>query len=85
MEHRRAEIDQAIKTMKGFLRKDREFFPTKFNEFCQSALTFINGLDKEESVKKSILFITPEHKDQKNEIMYEPFFPKDDISDVVSN
>jgi hypothetical protein len=63
MEHRRAEIDIAIKTMKDFLRKDRDFFPSKFNEFCQGALSFISGLDKDENVKKSILFLTPELKD----------------------
>jgi hypothetical protein len=50
MEHRRTEIDKAIRTLKDFLRRDREFFPTKFSEFCQTTLTYIAGMDKDEAV-----------------------------------
>lgn len=64
MEYRRAEIDKAIKTLKDYLRRDREFFPTKFSEFCQTALTYISGMEKDEAVKK-ILFLTATPEPQK--------------------
>ena len=84
MEHRRADIDKAIRTLKDFLRRDREFFPTKFSEFCQTALTYISGMEKDEAVKKSLfLTSTPEAQSPKDEqVTYEPVTIKEEDDDI---
>jgi hypothetical protein len=84
MEHRRTEIDKTIRTLKDFLRRDREFFPTKFSEFCQTALTYIAGMEKDEAVKKSLfLTTTPEAPPPKEEqVTYEPVTIKEEDDDI---
>ncbi len=79
MEHRRAEIDKAIKILKDYLRRDREFFPTKFSEFCQTALSFISGLENDEAVKKSLFLTLPVEADKKEDLItYEPVIVKEE-------